>query len=114
MKKHCSTCLLWSGKHCKHNPTCEAGVLEHWVADRSNPDASDPINPPHYRLPGGFEVIQITRHLNLNRGSAVGYVLRAGRKTLVPGQEVEDLKKAVWHLQDEIQRLTGEGDHAKP
>jgi hypothetical protein len=73
----------------------------------------DTLNPPHYKLPGDLEVIQVTRHLNLNRGSAVGYVLRAGRKNLVEGQEVEDLKKAIWHLEDEIQRLTGIGSHAR-
>jgi hypothetical protein len=73
----------------------------------------DAINPSHYKLPGGLEAIQITRHLNRNRAAAVEYVLRAGRKTIVEGQEVEDLKKARWAIDDEIQRLTGIGDHAK-
>lgn len=73
----------------------------------------DPTNPAHYReFP--VEVIQIVRHLNFNRGNAVKYVCRAGRKNLTEGQEVEDLKKAIWYLEDEIQRLTGEGTHAKP
>jgi hypothetical protein len=110
VKKHCLTCLLWSGKHCKHNPVCEEGVLEHWVPDKSNPAfAADPTNPQHYRdYP--VEVIQLVRHLNFNRGNAVKYLCRAGKKD----DELQDLRKALWYVQDEIQRLTGEGDHAKP
>lgn len=73
----------------------------------------DPTNPQHYRdFP--VEVIQLARHLNFNRGNAVKYLCRAGKKNLTPGQEIEDIRKAIWYLQDEIQRLTGEGDHAKP
>jgi hypothetical protein len=71
--------------------------------------APDPTNPPHYRS-APVEVIQLTRHLNFNRGNAVKYLCRAGKK----GDEVEDLKKALWYVADEIQRLTGEGEHAKP
>jgi hypothetical protein len=80
------------------------------VADQ--PAIKDPVNsPPHYnQFP--IEVIQLTRHLNFNRGNAVKYTARAGHKD--PEREVEDLKKARWYIDDEIQRLTGEGDHAKP
>jgi hypothetical protein len=56
------------------------------------------------------EVIQLVRHLNFNRGNAVKYLCRAGKKD----DELQDLSKALWYVQDEIQRLTGEGDHAKP
>lgn len=69
----------------------------------------DAINPPHYRqFP--IEVIQLCRHLNFNRGNAVKYLCRAGKKD----DEVQDLRKARWYIEDEIQRITGEGDHAKP
>ena len=70
----------------------------------------DPTNPDHYKGLGP-EVITLTRHLNFDRGNAVKYICRAGKKD--QGKEVEDLKKAIWYLEDEIQRITGEGDHAK-
>ena len=70
----------------------------------------DPTNPQHYKGEGP-EVITLTRHMNFNRGNAVKYLCRAGKKN--PEKEVEDLKKAKWYIEDELQRLTGEGDHAK-
>lgn len=30
--------------------------------------------------PSGIECIQITRHMNFNRGNAMKYILRAGQK----------------------------------
>lgn len=59
----------------------------------------DPVNhPKHYtKHPSGIECIQITRHMSFNLGNAVKYVWRADLKN-----GVEDLKKAVWYLQDEI------------
>jgi len=72
--------------------------------------APDATNPDHYRL-GPVEVIQISRHLNSNRGQALQYIARAGRKG-PPEQELEDIRKAIWFLEDEIQRMTGKGTHA--
>lgn len=67
---------------------------------------NDPVNhPAHYTShPSGIEVIQITEHENFCRGNAIKYILRAGKK----GDEIEDLKKAVWYLNREIERLGGE------
>lgn len=63
---------------------------------------SDPINPDHYkRFP--VEVIEITEHLNFCRGNAVKYIARAGAKD--PAKEIEDLRKSIWYLEREIQRL---------
>jgi len=39
--------------------------------------------------------------MNFNRGNAIKYTWRAGEK----GPPIEDLKKAIWYLQDEIKRL---------
>lgn len=66
----------------------------------------DLINhPPHY---GGeddrYEAIKIieAKDLTFHTGNVVKYILRAGRK---PGTTyVEDLKKAAWYLQREIER----------
>lgn len=66
---------------------------------------SDAINPEHYtRFP--VEVIEITQHLNFCRGNAVKYLARAGHKD--PNKEVEDLKKALWYVQKEIERVEKE------
>jgi hypothetical protein len=65
---------------------------------------SDMVNhPPHYtRHPSGVECIDVVRHMNFNLGNAVKYIWRCDEK----GNAVEDLRKAVFYLQDEI-RLRG-------
>lgn len=60
--------------------------------------------PKHYTSYKGLEVIDLTEQLNFNRGNAVKYTARAGLKN--PAQEVEDLRKAIWYLEREIQRIT--------
>jgi len=63
----------------------------------------DPINPPHYRShPSGIEAIQVTEHMNFCLGNAIKYIWRAGLKTENP---TEDLRKAAWYINREIQRL---------
>jgi hypothetical protein len=63
----------------------------------------DPVNhPPHYKVhPSGIEAITITEHFNFNRGNAIKYIWRADSK----GRELEDLQKARWYLDREIQRV---------
>lgn len=72
-------------------------------------DTNDPVNhPKHYTSdPSGIECIQITRHRNFNIGNAIKYLWRAGLKD--SDAEVQDLNKAIWYIEDEIKRLTGEG-----
>ena len=68
----------------------------------------DPVNnPQHYQgFSNGAEVIDITENLTFNCGNAVKYLTRAGR---VDGNNkgaiLEDLKKARWYLNREIERL---------
>ena len=64
---------------------------------------NDPVNnPAHYtNHPSGIECIQVTEHMNFNRGNAVKYIWRCGDK----GKPVEDLRKAIWYLEREIARL---------
>lgn len=66
---------------------------------------NDTVNhPEHYTSdPSGVECIEIIRHRNFNIGSAVKYLWRAGLKD--EDTYVEDLEKAVWYIQDEINRL---------
>ena len=62
----------------------------------------DPVNNPvHYNNhPSGVECIDITRHMGFNLGNAMKYIWRADLKN----NAIQDLKKAVWYLKDEIQR----------
>lgn len=62
-------------------------------------------SPPHYNAYKGLEVIDLTEQLNFNRGNVVKYVTRAGLKN--PDTELEDLRKAAWYLQREIDRIQG-------
>jgi hypothetical protein len=60
-------------------------------------------HPVHYtRHPSGVECIQVTEHMNFCLGNAVKYLWRAGLK----GPTLEDLKKARWYIDREIERLT--------
>jgi hypothetical protein len=63
--------------------------------------ADNPIRPAHYTSlqPEPIEVIE-SWELGFCLGNAVKYIARAGRK----GDRVEDLKKAAWYLQREIER----------
>jgi hypothetical protein len=64
---------------------------------------SDPVNHPEHYMnhPSGVECIQVTEHMNFCIGNAVKYLWRAGFK----GDAVEDLKKARWYIEREINRL---------
>ncbi len=65
-------------------------------------------NPQHY---GGdanpYEAIKVIEAwaLNFHLGNVVKYIARAGKKD--PARELEDLKKARWYLDREIERREG-------
>lgn len=65
---------------------------------------TDNVNhPPHYiSHPSGVECIQITEHMGFNLGNAIKYVWRADLKA----DAVEDLRKARWYIEREIQKRT--------
>lgn len=59
-------------------------------------------HPAHYNEhPTGIECIDIIEHMSFNLGSAVKYIWRADFK----GQKKEDLQKAAWYMNREIERL---------
>jgi hypothetical protein len=64
----------------------------------------DNVNhPPHYTShPSGVECIELTRWMPFNLGNAFKYVFRAEHK----GDIVENYRKAIWYLKDEISRIT--------
>lgn len=65
----------------------------------------DPVDhPSHYTShPSGVEAITITEHFSFNVGNAVKYLWRAELKNVDPFQ---DLAKAAWYINREIDRLT--------
>lgn len=71
----------------------------------------DMVNhPPHYTSdPSGVECIEVTRHRNFNIGNAIKYLWRAGLKVVGNDQpldkQIEDLRKAIFYIEDEIARL---------
>lgn len=67
----------------------------------NHPD-HDPVNhPSHYtQHPSGVEAIDVCEGSNFNVGNAIKYLWRAGLK----GNAIEDLAKAAWYVQREIQR----------
>lgn len=69
---------------------------------------SESVNHPHHYASGKIEVIEAIEDwkLGFNRGNAIKYVARAGKKD--PEKEIEDLEKAVWYLKREIEILTSQ------
>jgi hypothetical protein len=67
------------------------------------PKINDPVNHPlHYTShPSGVECITITEHFNFCLGNAIKYIWRSDEKD----DPLQDLKKARWYLDREIQRL---------
>ena len=62
----------------------------------------DMVNhPQHYTDdPSGVECIQVTEHRNFCIGNAMKYLWRCDSK----GSAVEDLEKARWYINREIER----------
>jgi hypothetical protein len=68
-----------------------------------NPWERDNVNhPPHYKV-GGIETIDFieAKSLSYNLGNVVKYITRADHK----GNTLEDLKKAQWYLNREVQTM---------
>lgn len=69
----------------------------------------DNVNHPSHYTDGKIEVIDYIedKQLGYHLGNAVKYISRAGKKD--PTKKVEDLRKAAWYINREIERLTEEG-----
>lgn len=78
------------------------------LMDNIEQDEIDNVNhPAHYtNSPAkcscgkSIECIEVTRHLNFNIGNAIKYLWRCDHKN----NALEDLKKAAWYIQDEINK----------
>ncbi|MGM9533071.1 DUF3310 domain-containing protein [Intestinibacter sp.] len=67
-------------------------------------------HPKYYNSdPSGIECLEVIRHRNFNIGSAMKYLWRHGLKTeegiADKDKSIEDLKKAIFYINDEIERI---------
>ena len=64
----------------------------------------DNVNHPSHYNSGNIEVIDAIEDWNLGfcLGNAVKYIARADHK----GKPIEDLEKAIWYLEREVERRT--------
>ena len=71
-------------------------------------DKKEMVNHPSHYYMGKYEAIDVIEdwNLNFNLGNAVKYISRAGHKDDI----VQDLKKSLWYIEREIQRLENKGD----
>lgn len=84
-------------------------------------EKEDKVNhPSHYsylKKLVGIEVIDITRHMDFDLGNAIKYILRAGHKTEEgyddKAKTIEDLKKAIFYINDKIAQIEGKYDKNK-
>ena len=65
---------------------------------------NDAVNhPKHYNShPSGVDCITVVEHMNFNVGNAIKYLWRTEHKN-----GLQDLKKARWYIDREIQRIEG-------
>jgi len=73
----------------------------------------DPVNKPsHYAEGRQFETIEVIEDwkLSYRLGNCVKYISRAGRK----GDRKQDLEKAAWYLQREIEAIDKPSQYAPP
>ena len=107
--KICSTeeCVelvrMWLEGKCKENPPAD----KHVDLQRVSEKVCDNVNHPAHYTFGNIEVIDFIedKKLGFHLGNAVKYISRAGRKD--PARTVEDLRKAAWYLNRQIERLEG-------
>lgn len=72
---------------------------------------TDNVNHPEWYTihPSGIECIEIARHYDFSIGNAIKYLWRAGLKRDASMEdrqkEIEDLKKAIWYINDRIKTL---------
>lgn len=72
------------------------------------PVTQDAVNHPSHYTVGGVETIDYieAKQLGYNLGNAVKYISRAQYK----GKHLEDLRKALWYVQREINKLESQGE----
>ena len=98
---------MWLNSPCANEPK-NPPADKHVNLQRVSEKICDNVNHPNHYTFGKIEVIDFIedQHLGFHLGNAVKYISRAGRKN--PDKTIEDLRKAVWYINRQIQRLDGE------
>ena len=93
----------WLNTQCANEP--ENPPDKHVDLERVSEKVCDNVNHPSHYTSGKIEVIDFIedKELGFHLGNAVKYISRAGRKN--PDKTVEDLRKAVWYINRQIERL---------
>ena len=90
---------FWATKEWKERDERLKKAIDEMLPPKTETDMVN--NPPHYTAhPSGIECIQVTEHMSFNVGNAVKYLWRCDHK----GNALEDLKKARFYVQREIER----------
>lgn len=82
------------------------------LIDSFDEEETNNVNHPDYynENPSGIECIEVIRHYPFNVGCAIKYLWRAGLKKDASlsdkEKEIEDLKKAIWYIEDRIKQLS--------
>lgn len=87
---------------------CSCGALNlEDVAGSIMPKEENINHPSHYGGDTVYEVIKVIEAwgLGFRLGNAVKYIARAGKK----GATLDDLKKAVWYINREIEKYEDKG-----
>lgn len=86
----------------EYNIQGAGGLVDYMEGSLEKLPSHDTVTKPkHYVThPSGIECIQITEHMNFNLGNVIKYIWRHDSKN-----GLEDLKKAQWYLNREIERL---------
>ena len=93
----------WLGLKCETEENLPAD--KHGDLERASGKVCDNVNHPAHYTFGNIEVIDFIedKKLGFHLGNAVKYISRAGRKDA--DKTVEDLRKAAWYLNRQIERL---------
>ena len=89
---------------CKRCTSCKAGILCQ-CKPTSFKQNKNVDHPDHYLKDSGHEVIDVINSwkLNFELGNAIKYIARVGKKD--SGKMMEDLEKAKWYIQHQINEL---------
>ena len=74
-----------------------------------NKNVEHPIHYSWLKDLCGVEPLDICRHFDFAIGSALKYLMRKGKseKSITEGeQRIQDLKKAIFYIEDEINRIS--------
>lgn len=99
----CEYCRVFGVKEYEKEISSILGIEENPKIEKM-----DNVNHPAHYTDGKIEVIDYIQDKGFNfcRGNAIKYISRAGKKD--KAKEIEDLQKAVWYLNKEIERLKWE------